>query len=340
MRPFLALQCGEVESFRFRCTPPDLDIKMPTTVKKRVGKKSKKRTSQSAYIVFKDQASVPKAVALNMREFAGHHIRVDVAIRPRDPQLTGLVGDGVVEYDVARSIFLGNLSWDVEDEEVIRFFTEAQGPLSGAVEAVRLVRDRESGLGKGIGFVLFKTKDAVRAALEMDGKQLKERKLRVTRVVKLSEKKKRKALGLGKERKKYKSKDGAEDGKQARWWWWEARAMWRSGFCPYPAGNRAPTEKSDLGCRDRPPQGQAGCKGGGRIVGWQADPRQEGPQEQGGEEAGEEAEEREEEEGEAAPAVPAAQGRGEEGQDRQEARGGCAQGGPEGPEPLGPGVAV
>jgi len=50
--------------------------------------------------------------------------------------------------------------------------------LESAVEAVRLVRDRETNKGKGIGFVLFKSKEAARAALNLNGEKIKERAVR------------------------------------------------------------------------------------------------------------------------------------------------------------------
>ena len=41
------------------------------------------------------------------------------------------------------------------------------------------MRDRETNKGKGIGFVLFKSKEAARAALNLNGAKLKDREVRV-----------------------------------------------------------------------------------------------------------------------------------------------------------------
>ena len=49
--------------------------------------------------------------------------------------------------------------------------------LADSVEAVRLIRDRETNKGKGIGFVLFKTKEAARAALNLNGATIKGREV-------------------------------------------------------------------------------------------------------------------------------------------------------------------
>ena len=52
------------------------------------------------------------------------------------------------------------VTW-LQDEELIKFFADAavEAPeLMGAVEAVRLVRDKTTNVGKGIAFVMFRTK--------------------------------------------------------------------------------------------------------------------------------------------------------------------------------------
>ena len=52
------------------------------------------------------------------------------------------------------------VAW-LQDEELIKFFADAavEAPeLMGAVEAVRLVRDKTTNVGKGIAFVMFRTK--------------------------------------------------------------------------------------------------------------------------------------------------------------------------------------
>jgi nucleolar protein 12 len=53
-----------------------------------------------------------------------------------------------------------------------------------ALEAVRVVRDPVTNMGRGIAFVLFTTKSAARAALALDGRELVGRPMRVTRVSK------------------------------------------------------------------------------------------------------------------------------------------------------------
>ena len=83
-------------------------------------------------------------------------------------------------------MFLGNLPYAVDEEEVIRLFhrNKEYPELSGAVEAVRVVRDRKTNLGKGIAFVLFRKTGEARTALLLDGTKMGDREIRVTRASK------------------------------------------------------------------------------------------------------------------------------------------------------------
>ncbi|VDM43505.1 unnamed protein product [Toxocara canis] len=56
--------------------------------------------------------------------------------------------------------------------------------LCGDVNLVRIVRDRNTGIGKGFAFVSFKDSAAVPIALKMDGSSFEGRQLRVTRIQK------------------------------------------------------------------------------------------------------------------------------------------------------------
>lgn len=64
-----------------------------------------------------------------------------------------------VEDTGSKNLFVGNLSWNVDDEWLYREFEEF-GELTGA----RVISDRESGRSKGFGYVEFaKSADAARA---------------------------------------------------------------------------------------------------------------------------------------------------------------------------------
>uniref|UniRef100_A0A3P8QCS1 RRM domain-containing protein n=1 Tax=Astatotilapia calliptera TaxID=8154 RepID=A0A3P8QCS1_ASTCA len=137
-----------------------------------------KKQSINAYVVFKDEDGITKALERNGMEIEkDFHIRVD---RVADSS----------SHDHKRSVFVGNLSFDINELTFRRHFEEC-----GTVEAVRLVRDKNSGLGKGFGYVLFESTDSVQLALKLDGSKLEGRSIRVKRSLK---KEKQKSNGDGK----------------------------------------------------------------------------------------------------------------------------------------------
>lgn len=87
-------------------------------------------------------------------------------------------------FDTSHTALLLLLPLQVTEEQLIQTFSDGttQPELTAAVEAVRVVRDPRTNIGKGIAYVLFKTKAAARAALQLDGQQLGKRAMRVSRV--------------------------------------------------------------------------------------------------------------------------------------------------------------
>ncbi|XP_074846246.1 RNA-binding protein 34 isoform X2 [Carettochelys insculpta] len=127
----------------------------------------------NAYVVFKDKGAATRALKRNGTQIAsGFHIRVDLASK-------------ATSHDNKRSIFVGNLSYDIEDDTVREHFSEC-----GNVVAVRIVRDKNTGIGKGFGYVLFENTDAVHLALKLNNSELKGRTLRVKRCVEQEKKQK------------------------------------------------------------------------------------------------------------------------------------------------------
>ncbi|KAL6544022.1 hypothetical protein OROGR_010519 [Orobanche gracilis] len=142
---------GEVESVRIRSVPI-VDGKTPrkaAIIKKQI---DENRDSVHAYIVFKTNESAQASLAHNMTVVGGNHIRVDRACPPRKRSKGG---DSPL-YDNKRTVFMGNLPFDVKDEEIYKLFSGIKN-LENSVEAVRIIRDPGSNLGKGIAYILFKT---------------------------------------------------------------------------------------------------------------------------------------------------------------------------------------
>jgi nucleolar protein 12 len=184
---------GPIESIRFRSMMLVKDSKVPRRVAAASGTVDTDKGSFHAYIVFEDAQSVSKSLQENMKVLDDRHLRVDrAAVNKMRVKMLGAAkgaraaaefvsGSHQVNYDVHKSVFIGNMPLDIEDEDLIRFLIAGLGTGSDTLlEAVRIVRDPKTSIGKGIAFALFKTRPARKQALKLNGKVLKGRKLRIT----------------------------------------------------------------------------------------------------------------------------------------------------------------
>ncbi|KAL3499958.1 hypothetical protein ACH5RR_039051 [Cinchona calisaya] len=164
---------GEVESVRIRSVPLN-DSKIPR--KGAIMTKQFNETADSvhAYVVFKTEESAQASLAHNMAMVSGNHIRVDRACPPRKK----LKGDNAPLYDNKRTVFVGNLPFDVKDEELYQLFSSIKD-VESSLEAIRIVRDPGTSLGKGIAYVLFKTRDAANLVVRRRHLKLRDRDLRL-----------------------------------------------------------------------------------------------------------------------------------------------------------------
>jgi nucleolar protein 12 len=189
---------GKIEAVRFRCAArPD----MKTTKKVAVIKKTfhEERSSIAAYVRFAEKQEAVAATGLNGQELEGHVVRVDLAL-------------AATSHDNKKAVFLGNLDFKVQEDEVRTLFAKC-----GEIESVRLVRDKTTGIGKGFGYVNFVEAEAVELALRLINQEVAGRKVRVTRAVrkakpgklivsKTEQKSKNKSKGTPKSDKKSKVK--------------------------------------------------------------------------------------------------------------------------------------
>ncbi|XP_022735956.1 RNA-binding protein 34-like [Durio zibethinus] len=165
---------GEIESVRIRSVPLN-DTKKPRKGAIMLKQINEKADSVHAYIVFKTEQSAEASLAHNMAVVAGNHIRVDRACPPRKK----LKGENALLYDNKRTVFVGNLPFDVKDEEIYQLFCGINN-LESSIEAVRVVRDPQFGVGKGIAYVLFKTREAANVVVRKRILKLRDRELRLS----------------------------------------------------------------------------------------------------------------------------------------------------------------
>jgi nucleolar protein 12 len=102
----------------------------------------------------------------NSTLFEGKHLRVDLAAKDH-------------KNDTKKSIFIGNLPFNISEEKVWDFFGTC-----GQVTNVRLVRDRKTNLGKGFGYVTFAEKSSIELALQLAGSECAGREIRISKCTK------------------------------------------------------------------------------------------------------------------------------------------------------------
>lgn len=74
------------------------------------------------------------------------------------------------------NIFVGNLDYQVSEEELKEFFSS-----QGEVESARIIANRHTGRSKGFGFVVMPNDDEANKAIEeLNGKELNGRPLTVS----------------------------------------------------------------------------------------------------------------------------------------------------------------
>jgi len=166
--------CGPITSTRIRSVPVK-GIKLP---QERAGdqnlmKKVCANTNQldetlkdsvSGYVVFKKVEAVERALEMNNTKVGGRRIRVDRSSPTIDP---------------SRSVFCGNLPYGAEESTLQDHFVKGCALDVGDVVGVRLIRDKDSHQCKGFGYVLFKEKSMIPAALKLHDTVYRKKQLRV-----------------------------------------------------------------------------------------------------------------------------------------------------------------
>jgi cold-inducible RNA-binding protein len=75
---------------------------------------------------------------------------------------------------LSKKLFVGNLSFQTTENDITDAFARC-----GAVEAVSIITDRDTGRSKGFGFVTMSEEDADKAIAQLNGSQLDGRALTV-----------------------------------------------------------------------------------------------------------------------------------------------------------------
>lgn len=171
---------GPVAAIRLRSVPvagTKVEEKGDINTVKKVCANSRKfgdqKGSFNAYIVFKSVETALKAVEFQRTKhnhgiiMGNRHIRLDTI----DPPTL---------FDPKRTVFLGNLPSYVDEEDLRSHFVKVMPNGQLDIEGVRIIRDQETLIGKGIAYMLFSTRDCVIHALGLHDSVYRKRNIRVT----------------------------------------------------------------------------------------------------------------------------------------------------------------
>lgn len=147
----------------------------------------------SAFVEMDTPESASRAVAHNQSQLMGRPIKINyAAARPGDKwppdsksssggATTGKSAGGTGIQNMSkkpldcRKLFVGNLSYDIDDEGITKFFRNADAE----VKAVRWLHHQDTGDFKGVGFVEFWNAEACEKAATLNGKNLLGRPIRI-----------------------------------------------------------------------------------------------------------------------------------------------------------------
>ncbi|XP_063705140.1 uncharacterized protein LOC134834422 [Culicoides brevitarsis] len=143
---------GEIQSLRFRSE----------NGKKVLNKTDRKKyTSLNAYIVFKTPESAREATSTNGEVFRDNHLRCNL-VASKQEQFSQ-------KLNTKSTVFVGNITFEANDEELYAFFAEKCGP----IEYVRRIPK------KGFAYVCFKAGVPLVRAMKLNGEPFQGRPLRV-----------------------------------------------------------------------------------------------------------------------------------------------------------------
>eukprot|EP00475_Leptophrys_vorax_P038933 TRINITY_DN6952_c1_g1_i1.p1 TRINITY_DN6952_c1_g1~~TRINITY_DN6952_c1_g1_i1.p1 ORF type:complete len:439 (+),score=167.44 TRINITY_DN6952_c1_g1_i1:58-1374(+) len=167
----LGIEKTSIDSIRFRSVPVTSVHKPRKLCIAHEDFNTAHRSSKNAYVVFTTDELAQRALELleesrDKLVLSEKHLRFD------------LVGQGKAPRDNSKSVFLGNLPFDIEEEEIWEHFQNC-----GTIFDVRVIRDRMTNAGKGFAYIRFADKPSVKNALLFNDSELKGRKLRVKKAL-------------------------------------------------------------------------------------------------------------------------------------------------------------
>ncbi|PWA00046.1 hypothetical protein BB558_003890 [Smittium angustum] len=152
---------GNVKTVRFRSIA--FSEPMPKKSAFVLKKFHSEKDTCNAYVLMETKEEAQLASKLNGTIFEDRHLRVDVSSNTKSEA-----------DDTKCTIFVGNLSFTAKEEDLWKLFEGC-----GDIEYVRIIRDSQTGLGKGFCYVKFKDSSSIPLALKLNKSKVDKRELRI-----------------------------------------------------------------------------------------------------------------------------------------------------------------
>ncbi|XP_057733503.1 phragmoplastin interacting protein 1 [Arachis stenosperma] len=132
-----------------------------------------------AIISFKTEAAAKRALALDGADMGGLFLKIQPYKATRINKVSDFAPKIMEGYN---RIYVGNLSWDITEEELRKFFSNCN------IASLRFGMDKDTGEFRGYAHVDFSDSQSLKTALTMDQKLLSGRPVRISCAVPLKKK--------------------------------------------------------------------------------------------------------------------------------------------------------
>lgn len=127
-----------------------------------------------AFITFRTDEAAQRALALDGADMGGRFLKIEICkIRPREPTKKDVYKEPPKKHEGCLSAYIGNLSWDVTEKELRKFFKGCK------IDAIRFATNKETGEFRGFGHVDFADDESLEAAMKHDQMPILDRPLKI-----------------------------------------------------------------------------------------------------------------------------------------------------------------
>ncbi|XP_061372265.1 phragmoplastin interacting protein 1 [Gastrolobium bilobum] len=132
-----------------------------------------------AIISFKTEAAAKRALAFDGADMGGLFLKIQPYKATRASKASDFAPEVLEGYN---RIYVGNLSWDIAEEELRKFFSNCN------ITSIRFGMDKETGEFRGYGHVDFSDSQSLKTALTLDQNVLSGRPVKISCAVPLKKK--------------------------------------------------------------------------------------------------------------------------------------------------------